>query len=140
MAEEIGKEIYGIPGIGEEIAKYEIDNKKSYIDNFIFFPMSSNVAVLLVHPIWKNLLLYPDKMIHSEMPFRSNILNSHLSIPKTKYVNEDKIKESMNFLKQKHPEDKYQYQIHKMTEAETQWLNHITINEACRFVGLVTVS
>lgn len=135
-AQIIGQELYGKDNF-DEIAKKEIADENSYIDNYILFPISSNIAILVVSPLWKQYLLYPE-LRHEGIPFHSLLLQNHLSIPMTTYKNADKIKNDADIVTYKSPEDQYIYQLHTMSCEETVYLNHLTINEAFCYIGLKT--
>lgn len=135
-AQIIGQELYGKDNF-DEIAKKEIADESSYIDNYILFPISSNIAILVVSPLWKQYLLYPE-LRHEGIPFHSLLLQNHLSIPMTTYKNADKIKNDADIVTYKSPEDQYIYQLHTMSCEETVYLNHLTINEAFCYIGLKT--
>ncbi len=136
IAQIIGQELYGKDNF-DEIAKKEIADESSYIDNYILFPISSNIAILVVSPLWKQYLLYPE-LRHEGIPFHSLLLQNHLSIPMTTYKNADKIKNDADIVTYKSPEDQYIYQLHTMSCEETVYLNHLTINEAFCYIGLKT--
>lgn len=121
----------------DEIAKKEIADESSYIDNYILFPISSNIAILVVSPLWKQYLLHPE-LRHKGIPFHSILLQNHLSIPMTTYKNADKIKNDADIITYKSPEDQYIYQLHTISCEETIYLNHLTINEAFCYIGLKT--
>lgn len=133
---KLGKEVYGKDNF-DEIAKKEIVNETSYIDNYLLFPISSNIAILVVLPFWKDYLLHPE-LRHKGIPFHSPLLQNHLSIPITTYKNADKIKNEADIVTYKSPEDQYIYQLHTMSCEETVYLNHLTINEAFCYIGLKT--
>lgn len=135
-AKIIGQMLYGKDDF-DEIAKKEIANESSYIDNYILFPISSNIAILVVSPLWKQYLLHPE-LRHKGIPFHSLLLQNHLSIPMTTYKNADKIKNDADIITYKSPEDQYIYQLHTMSCEETIYLNHLTINEAFCYIGLKT--
>lgn len=124
-AKIIGQMLYGKDDF-DEIAKKEIANESSYIDNYILFPISSNIAILVVSPLWKQYLLHPE-LRHNGIPFHSLLLQNHLSIPMTTYKNADKIKNDADIITYKSPEDQYIYQLHTMSCEETIYLNHLTI-------------
>lgn len=135
-AQIIGQELYGKDNF-DEIAKKKIADESSYIDNYILFPISSNIAILVVSPLWKQYLLHPE-LRHKGIPFHSLLLQNHLSIPMTTYKNADKIKNDADIVTYKSPEDQYIYQLHTMSCEETVYLNHLTINEAFCYIGLKT--
>lgn len=135
-AQIIGQELYGKDNF-DEIAKKEIADESSYIDNYILFPISSNIAILVVSPLWEQYLLHPE-LKHEEIPFHSLLLHNHLSIPRTIYKNADKIKNDADIVTYKSPEDQYIYQLHTMSCEETVYLNHLMINEAFCYIGLKT--
>lgn len=58
-AKIIGQKFYGKDDF-DEIAKKEIADESSYIDNYILFPISSNIAILVVSPLWKQYLMHPE--------------------------------------------------------------------------------
>lgn len=133
---KLGKEMYGKDNF-DEIAKKEIANESSYIDNYILFPISSNIAILVVSQVWKDYLLHPI-LKHRGIPLYSPLLQNHLSIPRTIYKYADKIKNEADIITYKSPEDQYIYQLHTMSCEETIYLNHLTINEAFCYIGLKT--
>lgn len=133
---KLGQMLYNKDNFDEQ-AKKEIENESSYIDNYILFPISSNIAILLVSPLWKLYFLHPELRLKGIL-FDSPILQNHLSLPKTTYKNADKIKNDFDIIKYKSPKDQYVYQIHTISCEETVYLNHLTINEAFCYIGLKT--
>ena len=115
-------------------AKNEIEENKVYIDNYILFPISSNFAIALVNKIWKRKLL--NSIDFNNIP--SHLLNNHLSLPETNYVNKDKIKTDEDILKYKSPDDTYKYKIHITTEKEVELINFLLINEAYQYIAFKT--
>lgn len=135
-AKIIGQMLYGKNDF-DEIAKKEIADESSYIDNYIFFPISSNIAILVVSQLWKDYLLRSE-LRHKGILFHSPLLQNHLSIPMTTYKNADKIKNVADIVTHKSPEDQYIYQLHRISCEETIYLNLLTINEAFCYIGLKT--
>lgn len=133
-AKEFGKQEYGVDNF-DEMARKEIENGTSYVENFMMFPISSELAILLVSTVWRDcyLNLLPP-------PFPSNILLRHMSYPTHDYVNKDKIFNDADILRYKTPDDKYTYVIHTLSEGETEWANHLMMNEAERYLALKTPS
>ena len=138
LAKKIGKELYGQNNF-DELAKKEIENKNIYIDNFILFPVSSNLVILSVSPLWKMLYLHPE-LLNSEIPFVSGVLTKHFSIPIVDYVNKEKIKIESDIQLYKDGNDKFKYKVHTLTREETTYLNHLIMNEAFAYIGLKTPS
>ena len=134
-AKELGKQLYGKDNF-DELAKYEIANQRSYIDNYALYPISSNYAVLFVSPIWKMAFLHPK--IVKEMSLFSPILLKYLDFPRNEYVNKEKIKREEDISKYMDANDKYTYNIKKITEDETIYLNHLIMNEAYCYIGVKT--
>ncbi|MDE5721842.1 MAG: DUF4238 domain-containing protein [Clostridia bacterium] len=134
-AKEIGKQLYGRDNF-DEIARREIANQNSYLDNFELYPISSNCAVLFVSPIWKMAFLEP-KLI-AKMDLFSPILLKYLVLPKNEYINFDKIKEQKDLSKYMDEEDKFKYKIQTITDEETIYLNTLTMNEAYCYIGVKT--
>ena len=139
QAKEIGKILFGKDNF-DEIARHEIENKKSYIDNYILFPISSNIAILSVSPMWK--YYYLDERIkdYYQNTLFSPFLQKHFSLPKNTYVNADRIKTETDIPKYKDGNDLFEYIVHQVSEEETIYLNHLLMNEALRYVGIKTPS
>lgn len=135
-AKKLGQELYGQDNF-DEVARKEIANQSSYIDNFVLFPVTSHLAILSVSLLWKQLLLNPE-LKNSKFPYYSPILQQYLSIPMTNYVDENKIKSDADIIAFKSPKDQYIYTIHNITNTDTIYLNHLTINEAFCYIGLKT--
>lgn len=134
-AKEIGKQLYGKDNF-DDAARREIANKSSYFDNFAFYPISSNYAILFVSPAWKYAIFEPK--IIQEMSLYSPILMKYLVLPKNDYVNSDKIKTQKDLESYMDENDKYTYKIQTITEEETIYLNTLTMNESYRYVGIKT--
>lgn len=134
-AKELGKQLYGKDNF-DELAKYEIANQSSYIDNYALYPISSNYAVLFVSPIWKMAFLHPEIVI--KLSLFSPILQNYLDFPHNEYVKKDKIKKDEDIPKYMDANDKYTYSIKKITEDETIYLNHLIMNEAYCYIGVKT--
>ena len=139
QAKEIGKLLFGKDNF-DELARHEIENKKSYIDNYILFPISSNIAILSVSPMWK--YYYFDERIkdYYQNTLFSPFLQKHFSLPKNTYVNADRIKNDDDIPKYKDDNDLFEYKVHQLSEEETIYLNHLLMNEALRYVGIKTPS
>lgn len=138
-AREFGKTIFGLDN-WDELAKQEIENGNSYIENFILFPISSNIAILLVSSIWKSAFIDQNIRMRFKNKLYSPILSKHFSLPITSFVNRDKIKTQADILRYKDSNDTYKYTVHKLSENETIHLNHLLMNEALRYVGVKTPS
>lgn len=134
-AKELGKQLYGKDNF-DELAKYEIEHKSSYMDNYALYPISSNYAVLFVSPIWKAVYLNPE--IVKEMFLFSPILFKYLDFPRNDYVNRDKMKVDEDIAKYADENDKYTYAIKQITEEETIYLNNLIMNEAYCYIGVKT--
>jgi len=134
---ELGKQLFGINDF-DRIAKLEIEGNGSYIDNFILFPISSNIAILVVSPIWK--YYYTEEKIRNDLKntLRSVILCTHFSLPTNKYVNGDKIKTQEDLIKYKNKKDLYKYSVQEISKNETIYLNILIMNEALRYIGIKT--
>ena len=128
-----GEEVFKVSDFDVR-AQNEIEENKVYIDNYILFPISSNFAIALVNKIWKRKLL--NSIDFNNIP--SHLLNNHLSLPETNYVNKDKIKTDEDILKYKSPDDTYKYKIHITTEKEVELINFLLINEAYQYIAFKT--
>ena len=137
-AKEFGKKIYGKDNF-DELAKKEIENKSSYIDNYRFFPISSEYAILLVSPIWKQYIFDPKYFINN-IRLSSPIVMKYGSPAINYYVNADKIKKKEDIDKFMDPNDRYTFIIPTINEEETIYLNHLVMNEAYCYIGLKTPS
>lgn len=134
-AKELGKKLYGKDNF-DEAARREIANKSSYFDNYEFYPISSNRAILFVSPVWKAAFLNPK--IIKEMSLFSPILLKYLIFPQNKYVNADKIKTQEDIEKYKHENDTFTYKVQGINQEETIYLNNLTMNEAYCYIGVKT--
>ena len=135
LSKAYGEEVFKVSDFDVR-AQNEIKENKVYIDNYILFPISSHFAVLLVYPLWK--LKYENSNISIFENLPSNLLNNHLSLPETNYVNKDKIKNEIDIAKYKSLDDTYKYKIHIMTENEVEKTNFLLINEACQYIAFKT--
>lgn len=135
FSKNYGEEVFQVSNFDIKAQK-EIEENQVYIDNYILFPISSNFAVVLVNKIWKCKFLNGFNSIKKNWP--SNLLNNHLSLPETNYVNKDKIKRNEDIIKYKSSNDTYKYKIHKMTENEVKQNNLLLINEAFQYVAFKT--
>ncbi len=149
LAERLGKKLYGVEGFSN-VAKYEIENNTSYIDNFLFMPISPKLAVLSVNVLWKY-----HHFGHEIKQLKSPLMTKYISFPQNKYVNLDKIlrdakqdieerkitdsKQQRLIMdsyipKYKSEEDTYNYKVIKINKEETQYLNHLMMNETFRYI------
>lgn len=135
LAKEIGKQLYGKDNF-DEVAKLEMQNQRSYFDNFELYPIASNCAILFVSPVWKYVPLEP-RLIR-ELSLYSPILMKYLIFPKNDYVNGNKIKTQEDLEQYMDENDKYTYSIQTITEEETIYLNTLTMNEAYCYIGAKT--
>ena len=133
LSKAYGEEVFKVSDFDVR-AQNEIEEDRVYIDNYILIPISSNFAIALVNVVWKLKLL--NLLNLNNLP--SNLLNNHLSIPETDYVNKDKIKKDEDIIKYKSPDDTYKYKIHIMTENETEQTNFLLINEAYQYIAIKT--
>lgn len=86
FAQQYGTKIFGVSDFGE-IAKKEFEADAGYLDNFIWFSISPNLAIVSVNVVWKQLFIHPELFeVLNILP--SPILINHFSLPETKYVNE----------------------------------------------------
>lgn len=139
QAKEIGKILFGKDNF-DEIAKREIENDKSYFDNYILFPISSNIAILSVSPVWKYFFTNGTIRDQFKDTIYSPFLTKHFSLPKNTYVNMDKIKTETDIPLYKDKDDLFEYEIQKISAEETIYLNHLIMNETLRYIGIKTPS
>lgn len=59
LAQQYGIEVFGVSDFGE-IAKKEFEADASYLDNFIWFSISPNLAIVSVNVTRKQLFMYPE--------------------------------------------------------------------------------
>ena len=133
-AKEYGKQKYGVDNF-DEMARKEIENQTSYIENFMMFPISSELAILAVNTLWKFWYL---NCLPPQLP--SYILLNHMSFPTHDYVNKANIRTDEDIVKYKTLDDKFTYTIHTLSEMETEEVNHLMMNEAGHYLGLKTPS
>lgn len=134
--EIIGKELFGVEGFGNEARRKYKDNSE-YIDNYILFPVASDLAVLVVNVLWKAVFL--NSIDISKLGIHPSILlKSHFSLPKNEFVNAKIIKSDKDIEKYKTQYDKYIYRIHELNKQETIFVNNLLMNEAYRYVGFKT--
>lgn len=134
-AKEIGKKLYGCDNL-DEVARREIANQSSYLDNFELYPISSNCAILFVSHIWKYAVMEPTLI--KTMNLFSPILLKYLVLPRNEYVNADKIIKQEDIPKYMDEKDKFGYEIQKITDEETIYLNTLIMNEAYCYLGIKT--
>lgn len=133
FAQQYGTKVFGVSDFGE-IAKKEFEADAGYLDNFIWFSISPNLAIVSVNVVWKQLFIYPELFkVLNILP--SPILINHFSLPKNKNVNEILIYDPKTLAKYKNPQDKFIYKINKLNEIETIYINHLFLNEAFRYIG-----
>lgn len=72
------------------------------------------------------------------MSLYSPILMKNLILPQNDYVNAEKIKTQDDLALYMDENDKFIYRVQTITEAETIYLNTLTMNEAYRYVGVKT--
>ena len=128
-----GEEVFKVSDFDVRVQN-EIEENKVYLDNYILFPISSNFAIALINVVWKFKFL--NLINFNNLP--TNLLNNHLSLPETNYVNIDKIKKDEDIIKYKSPDDTYKYKIHIMTENEVEKTNFLLINEAYQYIAFKT--
>lgn len=136
LNEEIGKQLYGAEGFGK-IAQRRAEENSEYMDNYLFFPVSSDLAILIVDEFWKNFYVHSldiEKFGVSPSP----LLSKHFSFPVNNYVNKKLIKKDSDIQKYKSKNDKYTYKIHELDYFETIYINNLLMNEAHRYVGYKT--
>lgn len=121
-----------------EQIKKEIENKTSYIDNFILFPISSNFALLSVNSIWKSYIENPAMVVGFGFKPISMILSKYLSLPQCTFVNKDKITDQSLLQKFKDDNDSYIYKVHDIESEDTIYCNILLMNEALRHIGFKT--
>ncbi len=137
ITEEIGKQLYGADGFGKN-AEQRALNQTEYMDNFMFFPVSSDLAIMSVDKFWK-LLSFVKKADITKLEIPNTVLLSkHFSLPKNKYVNQKLMKKPKDFQKYQSQNDKFIYQIHELDEDDTIYINNLLINEAHQFIGYKT--
>lgn len=132
---KLGKQLYGKDNF-DEVARREIANQSSYIDNFEFYPISSNCAILFVSQIWKQAIFEP-QIIHA-MDLCSPILFKYLVLPRNAYINANKIQTQEDLVNHMDERDKFIYKVQKITDEETIYLNNLSMNEAYCYIGVKT--
>jgi len=104
----------------------------------MFFPVSSDLAIMSVDKFWK-LLSFVKKADITKLEIPNTVLLSkHFSLPKNKYVNQKLMKKPKDFQKYQSQNDKFIYQIHELDEDDTIYINNLLINEANQFIGYKT--
>ena len=121
-----------IPGTPEEGS----DEEPEDFINFNLFPLTSEIAVLLISLPWKMRFSSPTAV--QGLPLKSPILEKYRSVPKMKYINERRIRSEEDVSKFKHPQDRFTYMIHNVAKDDLHYLNTLTINESERFIGFMT--
>ena len=123
-----------VPGTPEEGS----DEEPEDFINFNLFPLTSEIAVLLISLPWKMRFSSPSAV--QGLPLKSPILEKYRSVPKMKYINERRIRSEEDVSKFKHPQDRFTYMIHNVSKDDLHYLNTLTINESERFIGFMTPS
>lgn len=138
-AKMMGKELYGIDDL-DKIAKREIENRSSYLDTCIWFPLSSNLAVAVVHSIF----IHSDLIKIAKMGITSALM-PHLCIPEKKFINEESIRLNKEKLpsallieKYKDDNDQYFYKTNCLNVNETMHWNLLTLNETFQYLAIKT--
>lgn len=141
IADEIGKTRFGSDAM-KKIAEHEIANDSSYLDACIWMPLSSNLAVALVHPIF--LMLDPQRLFAEGI---NSSLIPHLSIPTKVFVNISQMEANTENLtdgelieKYKDDRDRYIYATHLLGVDDTMYWNFLMMNIAMQYVGVKTPS
>lgn len=111
----------------------EEDPEPSDFINYNLFPLTPNIAVLLISLPWK--LRFESPKAVEGLPLTSPILEKYRSSPRARYVNERRIRTEEDVSKHKHPMDKFTYAIHDIDEGDLRYLNSLTINQSERFIG-----
>ena len=114
----------------------ESGEKEDDFINYNLFPLTSEIAVLLISLPWKMRFSSPESV--RGLPLTSPILEKYRSTPNTKYINERRIRSEEDVSKFKHPMDRFTYMIHDVSADDLHYLNTLTINESERFVGFRT--
>lgn len=114
----------------------ETGEKEEDFINYNLFPLTSEIAVLLISLPWKMRFSSPDSV--RGLPLTSPILEKYRSVPKMKYINERRIRSEEDVSKFKHPMDRFTYMIHDVAADDLHYLNTLTINESERYVGFMT--
>ena len=123
-----------VPGTPEEGS----DEEPEDFINYNLFPLTSEIAVLLISLPWKMRFSSPGAV--QGLPLTSPILEKYRSVPKMKYVNERRIRSEEDVSKYKHPQDRFTYMIHNVSKDDLHYLNTLTINESERYIGFRTPS
>ena len=121
-----------VPGTPEEGS----DEEPEDFINYNHFPLTPEIAVLLISLPWK--LRFSSPSAVQGLPLQSPILEKYRSSPKMKYVNERRIRSEEDVSKFKHPQDRFTYMIHNVAKDDLHYLNTLTINESERFIGFMT--
>ncbi|MDR3022193.1 MAG: DUF4238 domain-containing protein [Clostridiales bacterium] len=139
-AKEISKLYFGVDNISDKVFEnaYRMreDEGGMLFDTIMFTPMSSNLLIAFVSPLWK----YSQELY-------SPILSKYLSFPQNTYVNERQIYASLDKMTQEEalikfasPNDRYNYKVQKLNESETIYLNTLIMNEAYQYICFKTPS
>ncbi len=137
--EKLGKELYGAEGFGQT-AKMRAETNSEYMDNYFVFPVSSDLAILVVDEFWK--VAYINSISGEELEkcgiLPSPFLSKYFSLPKNDFVNKKLIKKPKDLVKYKSSQDKYTYQIHELDILDTIYINNLLMNETHRYLGFRT--
>ncbi len=121
-----------VPGTKDE----DSDEEPEDFINYNLFPLTNEIAVLLISLPWKMRFSSPDAV--KGLPLTSPILEKYRSVPKMKYINERRIRSEEDVSKFKHPMDRFTYMIHDVAKDDLHYLNTLTINESDRYIGFMT--
>ena len=123
-----------VPGTKDE----DSDEEPEDFINYNLFPLTPEIAVLLISLPWKMRFSSPEAV--RGLPLTSPILEKYRSTPNMKYINERRIRSEEDVAKFKHPMDRFTYMIHDVAVDDLHYLNTLTINESERFIGFMTPS
>ena len=117
----------------EENARREIKEKTSYFDNFSFMVIAPKLAVAVVDVAWKMKHLFGYIGTNLNSPILNNPKNIYL--PKNHFQNSEKIIDSETLQKYKDQNDKYEFEIIKLTRMETDHVMLLSLNETNTFIA-----
>ena len=131
--------------------EYLIKNKllkKDQLENFVFkdevefdnytcIILSPKLIIISVNPFWKWRYLETNFDNFLSKQIMSTILSNpkNFSLPSSKYVNFDKMKDDADIVKFKDKNDEYIYNILNLTSEETLHVMMLNLNEASLFLG-----
>ena len=109
---------------------------ENFTENFMMFPISSKRMIVEINPFYKFRQLYKFFYKMPKLDDLSELVNENLYYPNRNYY----VLPPKGFVPDYHPDDKYIYDIKKLSRDETRYCNSLFMDRVNTYLGFSSLS